>query len=92
MYTFILFFFHNLNLTLQLGMEEKVRALQTKYKMYDIKPVPVESTLLFVDSVPNEIASAPRLLAYESQLRLKKRDTSVTLPVGTSFVIAMLIL
>jgi hypothetical protein len=69
-----------------------VRALQTKYKMYEIEPEPVESTLLFVDSVPNKVASAPRLLAYESQLRQKKRDTSLTLPVGTCFVIVMLIL
>ena len=73
-------------------MEEKVRALQTKYKMYDIKPDAVESTLLFVDSVSKEIASAPRLLAYESHLRQKKRDTSLTSPLGKSFVIVMLIL
>jgi hypothetical protein len=69
-----------------------VRALQTTYKMYDIKPNPVESTLLFVDSVSKEIASAPRLLAYEPHLRQKKRDTSTTLPVGTSILIVMLIL
>ena len=69
-----------------------MRALETKYKMYNIKPDPVESTLLFVDSVPNEIASAPRLLAYESHLRPKKRDTSLKFPVGTSFVIVMHIL
>ena len=69
-----------------------MRALQTKYKMYEIEPDPVESTLLFVDSVRNEVASAPRLLAYELHLRQKKRDTSLTLPVGTCFVIVMLIL
>ena len=60
--------------------------------MYDIKPNPVESKLLIVDSVAKEIASVPRLLAYESHLRQKKRDTSLKFPVGTSFVIVMHIL
>jgi hypothetical protein len=56
------------------------------YKMYDIKPNPVESTLVIVDSVAKEIASVPRLLAYESHLRQKKRETSTSLPVGLSFL------